>query len=228
LRPPKQKGSGRSQAEAGGCSLFSENAYFLRQAPAICAIIYTRAGLGFRQTAAGRPSFWQHAAQVGKMKKFLRALAVFLVLAALGAGGEAAKQRPVVTSDKQRFDPSQGLYFLEGNVYVAIANRIITADKASVDIVGLKVWAEGNVTLKQGDITFAGDSLYVDGGKSTAEIAGHLRFAREGLAIAAEYAEFNWKTKIAHLTGNVVVTQQGGDARYESVRYDVRGNRFLH
>lgn len=169
------------------------------------------------------------AARVANMKKIFFALAIFLAWAAIGAdGGEAAKQRPVISCAKQRFDPSQGLYFLEGNVYVAVANRVITADKASVDIAGLKVWAQGNVTLKQDGITFTGDSLYVDGSKNTAEITGHLHFMREGLSISADYAVFNWKTKIAHLTGNVVVSRQGGKDRRESLLYHVKENRFLN
>jgi lipopolysaccharide export system protein LptA len=165
-------------------------------------------------------------------KKLCILAAIAVIVAAAGlpiniSGAAAAKQRPVVTSEKQRFDPSQGLYFLDGKVYVAVSNRIITADQAAVDIAGMKVWAKGHVTLKQGDITFTGDSLYVNGRKNTAEISGHLYFVREGLAITAELAEFNWKTKIATMTGNVAVKQNGRETYHECLRYHVAENRFL-
>jgi lipopolysaccharide assembly outer membrane protein LptD (OstA) len=139
-----------------------------------------------------------------------------------------ARPAPVITSDRQYFDAANGLYILTGRVCVAAAHRVITADEARVDIAGLQVWARGNVTLKQDDIIFTGDSLYVTGGKHTAEITGNLCFSRANLSITADYAVYNWKTKIASLTGRVMLRRGGGEAQiFQALSYNVKTGQLV-
>lgn len=141
---------------------------------------------------------------------------------------QAAKAKPVITADKQYFDASKGLYFLKGNVYVATSSRVITADEATADPTSLQVWAKGNVTLKQGDIVFTGDSLLVLTTKTLAQVTGNLYFVREGIAISSEYGEYNWKTKVATFSNNVVVKDATGqEQRYQSLTYNVINNEIL-
>ena len=141
---------------------------------------------------------------------------------------QAAKAKPVVTADSQYFDASRGLYFLKGNVYVATSSRIITADQATADPISLQVWAEGNVTLKQDDIVFTGDKLLVLTTKTLAQVTGNLYFVRNGIAISSDYGEYNWKTKIATFSQNVIVKDASGQERnYQSLTYQVINNEVI-
>lgn len=164
------------------------------------------------------------------MKKFL---AVLLLITCSSFAfflntADAAKAKPVVTADKQYFDPSRGLYFLKGNVYVATSSRTITADEATADPTGLQVWASGNVTLKQDDLTFTGDSLVVLVSKSLAQVTGNLYFVRDGITISSDYGEFNWKTKIATFSRNVVVKKADGSTNeYNSFQYHVINDEIV-
>ena len=156
------------------------------------------------------------------MKKMLTVF-LFLVFTGLAFSFNIANAaKPVITSDKQYFDVSRGLYFLTGNVYVATSNRVITADEATVDPTGLQVWAKGHITLKQDDITFTGDVLHVVGSKTLAKVTGNLYFARSNFAISSNYGEYNWKTKIASFKDDVIVKNANGEEeRFQSLKYNV-------
>lgn len=157
------------------------------------------------------------------MKK--RITAIFMTLFLLFATSALAK--PIIKSDSQYLDPSTGLYILQGNVYIEVSDRIITAGLARVDMVSMEVWGSEGITFSQKDIYFTGSSVYVYGSKNKAIIDGGVKFTRSGLDITADSAEFNWKTKIAVLTGNVTVTQNDQISTYDTVTYDVRNNTFL-
>ena len=75
---------------------------------------------------------------------------------------------PQVTSDKQTFNPFTGVYDLQGNVHVEIGDRIITGDAAQVSMYKLEVHGQGNITLREGDITFDCDTVDVYGKEKTA------------------------------------------------------------
>ena len=85
---------------------------------------------------------------------------------------------PQVTSDKQTFNPFTGVYDLQGNVHVEIGDRIITGDAAQVSMYKLEVHGQGNITLREGDITFDCDTVDVYGKEKTAVSYTHLAFIR--------------------------------------------------
>ncbi|MBP2659902.1 MAG: OstA family protein, partial [Firmicutes bacterium] len=76
--------------------------------------------------------------------------------------------KPTITADQQYFDINTGLYVLNGNVYIQVKNRVITADQAKVNMGSLEVWGSGNITVKQDDILFTADSVYVYGAQDRA------------------------------------------------------------
>ena len=57
--------------------------------------------------------------------------------------------KPIIKCDKQTFDPLTTTYYLEGNVSVDTGSRLITANRAQVELYSLEVYAEGNVNLTQ-------------------------------------------------------------------------------
>lgn len=138
----------------------------------------------------------------------------------------SAFAKPVITADKTYFDITTGLYHLEGNVYIEAGSRIITAGQAKVSLATLEVWGSGKITLKQDDLRFAGDTVYVSGAKKEAAIEG-VHLERTGLLIKSDKALFNWETKIATFTGHVEVTQNDETRSYDSIRYNVITNEIL-
>ena len=157
------------------------------------------------------------------MKRFWAILLLLVLLPT--ASALAAK--PVIRSDQQYLDPTTGLYVLKGNVYIETGSRIITAGEAQVDMAGMEVYGTGGITLKQDDINFSGDSVYVYGSKRQADISGKVRFERSGLAINADQASFNWKTKQAVFSGNVAILQGDTVTRVDRTVYHVIDNVFL-
>lgn len=151
--------------------------------------------------------------------------ATLLIIVLLTGMVSAAK--PIINADHTYFDINTGLYMLKGNVYIEIRNRIITAGQAKVNPATLEVWGSGGITVKQDDICFTGDSVYVYGTKDHAKIDGGVKLSRNGLSIEADNADFNWSTKIAVFNGNVHVSQGTTDWSADSVSYNVDSNSFL-
>ena len=142
-------------------------------------------------------------------------------------GTALAAPKPIIRADKQYFDVNTGLYVLKGNCYVEVRNRIITCGEARVSIGTLEVWGFGGVTLTQGDITFTGDSVYIYGAQDRAKIDGGVAFSRTGLAVTADRADFNWRSKVGVFNGNVKVTQGDTTWTADSLTYNVETNTIL-
>lgn len=134
---------------------------------------------------------------------------------------------PKISADNQRFDFHTGHYLLTGNVTVETQNRLIRADRAEVSITSLEVWAEGNITLVQDDIYFAGDYLYVNGHDDAATIDGNVLFTRGDLRITSNFASFNWKTKIGAFQENVSVKDGENEFQTDYVEYNVIEDKIL-
>ena len=152
---------------------------------------------------------------------------IITMLVMLLLTGSVLAAKPIISADRTYFDVTTGLYVLNGNVHVEVGNRVIKAKQARVSIATLEVWAAGGVTLKQDDINFSGDSVYVFGRQDRVQIAGGVHFSRTGLTIAADNVDFNWDTKLAVFSGNVKVEQ--GDKTWTSdiVNYHVVNNTIL-
>lgn len=152
---------------------------------------------------------------------------LLFMLAALLIMTTTALAKPIIKSDSNYFDINTGRYILEGNVYIETGSRIITAGKAQVSITSLEVWGQGGVTVKQDDILFHGDSVYVYGGNKTASIDGGVSLERGGLSISANSVQYNWGTKIAGFSGNVAVNDHGNAYSADYVEYDMNANKIL-
>lgn len=157
------------------------------------------------------------------MKRFWAILLLLVLLPT--ANALAAK--PVVRADQQYLDPTTGLYMLKGNVYIETGNRVITAGEAQVDMAGMEVYGTGGITLKQDDINFSGDSVYVYGTKNQADISGKVHFERTNLCIDSDQVTFNWKTKQAVFSSNVVIQQGNAVTKVDRTVYHVIDNVFL-
>ena len=113
--------------------------------------------------------------------------------------------KPTIKCDRQTFDPITTTYYLEGNVSVDTGSRIITADRARVELYSLEVYAEGNVSLKQDNMLFTGDTVHVYGSQKTAVVEGDINFCDGSITIEAKRGSFNWGTKDAAFEGNVII-----------------------
>lgn len=131
--------------------------------------------------------------------------------------------RPNVTADNKYFDISTGCYVLTGNVRVEIGERIITADKAVVNLLTMEVQGDGNINLvsSEDDITFSGDSVTVTGRDKTAFVTGHASFRQGETAIASDSASYNWQTKLAEFRQNVRLTLNGNQTTHDNLTYHV-------
>lgn len=161
------------------------------------------------------------------MKRKMALLLLMMLMAVLLAGQAEAAQKPIITADKQYFDLSTGLHVLKGNVYIEVGNRVITAGQAKVSVGSLEVWGTGGVTVTQGDIFFSGDSVYVYGTQSKADIDGGVYFKRTGLEISADRVQFNWRSKLATFHGNVHINQGGNIWTADNLTYNVDTNTIL-
>ena len=135
--------------------------------------------------------------------------------------------KPIIKADTTYFDPSDGVYVLKGHVYIEAGKRTFTATQAKVSLGSFEVWGTGDVTVREGDIFFAGENVYVYGKNNMAKIDGGLHFSRSNIDITADQAEYNWKTKIAVFYGNVEITQEGVTTKLDSASYSFKTNSVL-
>ncbi|MDD4319949.1 MAG: LptA/OstA family protein [Acidaminococcaceae bacterium] len=152
------------------------------------------------------------------MKKILMSmfLFIFLLIPAVCLAS------PAIKYDKQHFDPARGIYYLEGNVSVTVGQRVISADKAQVEMYAIEVHAQGDIHLQQDDIDFYGDTVDVYGSSKTAEVNGNLSFTQGNIAITADSGTFNWGTKNAVFIGNVQATTPNGTLKADKIVYNIR------
>ncbi len=148
-----------------------------------------------------------------------------LVLLVFTATAMAAK--PIIKADQQYLDINTGLYVLDGNVYIEVKNRIITAGQAKVSLASLEVWGGGGITVAQDDIYFTGDSVYVSGTNDRATIEGRINFSRTNITVTADRVDYNWRDKIASFSGNVKVTQNDTVFTADSIKYNLDTNTIL-
>ncbi|MPM92200.1 hypothetical protein SDC9_139335 [bioreactor metagenome] len=152
-----------------------------------------------------------------KVKVFL-----FCILLTVFSMSSVFAAAPVITADRQYFDISSGLHVLSGNVHIEHNGRVVTAGEAKTNLV--EIWGSGGITFTQDDINFTGNNVYVYFPSNSAKIDGGVTFSRPGIAINAECADFNWKSKVAVFNGNVQVTQNGKSWRTNSISYNVISN----
>ncbi|SFL32619.1 LptA/OstA family protein [Pelosinus propionicus] len=157
-----------------------------------------------------------------KTKTFILTLLLMLLFTATTL---AAK--PTITADQQYFDINTGLYVLNGNVYIEVKNRVITADQAKVNMGSLEVWGNGNITVKQDDIFFTADSVYVYGAQDRAIVEGNVHFTRTNLNVIANRVDYNWRDKNAQFTDNVQIQQNGNSWSADTVKYNIITDTFL-
>jgi lipopolysaccharide assembly outer membrane protein LptD (OstA) len=157
-----------------------------------------------------------------KAKIFILTLLVIIVFTTT-----ALAAAPIIRADQQYFDINTGLYVLNGNVYIEVKNRIITAGQAKVSMGSLEVWGSGGITVNQDDISFSGDSVYVYGSQDRATVEGNVTFSRTNLKVTANRVNFNWREKNATFSGNVQIAQNGNSSSTDSIRYNVESNTFF-
>ena len=156
--------------------------------------------------------------------------AKILILTLLGVllfSATALAARPIIRADHRHFDIHTGLYMLNGNVYLEVKNRIITAGEAKVNMASLEVWGSGGITVTQDDINFTGDSIYVHGSSDQATIEGNINFSRTNIKITADRVEYNWRDKNAVFSGNVQITQDDNSFSADSIKYNIETNTIL-
>ncbi len=158
--------------------------------------------------------------------KLRTSISLLVLLLLLCSSAFAAK--PIIKADQQYLDINTGLYVLNGHVYIEGANRVITAGQAKINMSSMEVWASEGVSLRQDDIYFTGDTVYIYGTQNRADITGNVTLSRSGLKIQALQTEYNWDTKIATFTGQVQVAQDGVPPyTVESLNYNVVTNTIL-
>lgn len=162
------------------------------------------------------------------MKKTGRIFLAALAMLCITATASAAVTNKYFRADKQYFDVETGQYFISGNIVINVGSALITGDKAQAKLSTLEFWGTGGWLLKQDDVTFRGESVYVVMGKNLAMIEGGADFQRPGLQITATKVDYNWKSKVAEFRGNVKVAQGGLEpAAQEVIRYNVETNEFV-
>jgi len=151
----------------------------------------------------------------------------FTLLICLLFTATAMAAKPIIKADQQYLDINTGLYMLNGNVYIEVKNRIITAGQAKVSISTLEVWGSGGITVTQGDIYFTGDNVYVYGVSDRAIIEGNINFSRTNTKITADRVDYNWRDKNAEFSGNVQVLQNDNCLTADSIKYNLEANTIL-
>ena len=174
----------------------------------------------------------------------MKSLKIFALtmLMILVAQGRVFAEMPEISAGEMYFDIFKGAYVLKGNVHVAANNHgfkaTITADEALVSVTKQKCWAEGNVKLKQENITFSCDRAYLQWQTKTAEVTGKVKFDnKKSVSITSDTAVFNWRDKIVDFYGKVklkadkkVTLDEGVELDgkdYQHVRYNVVENIIL-
>lgn len=148
-----------------------------------------------------------------------------LVILLFTATAMAAK--PIIRADQQYLDINTGLYVLDGNVYIEVKNRIITAGQAKVSLGSLEVWGTGGITVAQDDIYFTGDSVYVYGANDRAAIEGGVKLSRTNITVTADRVDYNWRDKTAVFSGNANVIQNDKVFTADSIKYNIETNTIL-
>ena len=161
------------------------------------------------------------------MSSRLPKLFLLTVFALFLLPGLSLAAKPNITSDSNYFDINTGCYILEGNVRIETSSRLITADKAKVNITSMEVWGDGNISVTQDDITFTGNSVYVDGSSKEAVIRGNADLERTGLSIRSDNVKYNWQDKIATFKGNVQVNDNGQTYSADVIQYSMSDNKIL-
>ena len=172
-----------------------------------------------------------------RVKIFLLALLMIFAVQ-----GRTSAEMPEISAGETYFDVFKGVYVLKGNVHVTTNNHgfkaTITADEAQVSIAKQKCWAEGNVKLKQEDITFSCERAYMQWQTKTAEVTGKVKFDnKKSVAITSDTAIFNWQEKIVDFYGKVTLKAEKkakfaegvklDGKEYQHVKYNVVENKIL-
>ena len=126
-----------------------------------------------------------------------------------------------VNADQTYYDTNTGLYMLEGNVTVRVKDAEIRAPVARVSLATMEAYAEGGVSVVQGDTYFRGDSVFIQGRDHRALIEGDIRMEDNGLSIVCSRADFNWKTKNVVLS-NATITDSAGERYASEAVYNIR------
>lgn len=157
-----------------------------------------------------------------KTKIFLFTLLLMFLFA-----GTTLAAKPTITADQQYFDINTGLYVLNGNVYIEVKNRVITAGQAKVNMSSLEVWGTGGITVNQDDISFTADKVYVYGSQDHAVVEGNVIFSRGNLKVTANQVDYNWRDKIAVFSGNVQIRQNDSLVTTDTAKYNIATDTFL-
>ncbi|HEY3423186.1 MAG TPA: OstA-like protein [Negativicutes bacterium] len=151
-------------------------------------------------------------------------LSLVLLLVVFSGITAIAAAKPVIKADTTYYDVNTGLYMLTGNVYIEVANRIITAGQAKVSLDSLEVWGSDGITLTQDNIYLTAGSVHVYGTRNRVMLDGGVTFKQPNLTIVADKANFNWRTKLGLFNGNVQITQDDRTWSTDSVTYNVETN----
>lgn len=153
---------------------------------------------------------------------------LFLLLIILLCPSLTAGASPLdVKADRTYYDVNTGLYMLEGNVVVRVKDTEIQAPMAKVSLATMEVYAEGGISVVQGDTYFYGDSVFLKGNERCATIEGNITMQDNGLSFACSSADYNWKTKDAVLT-NVTITDASGQRYAQQAVYNLRSKSLSY
>ena len=162
------------------------------------------------------------------MKKMCVFLSALLLAFCIASTSFAAVNNKYFSADRQSFDPETGLYTISGNIDINLENGSIAGNKAQVKLSTLEFFGTGGWYLKQEDVTFKGESVYVVFNKNVAMIEGGADFQRSDLQISSDKVDYNWKSKIAEFKGNVKVVRRGKAPEVFSVaKYNVKSKEFV-
>lgn len=132
-----------------------------------------------------------------------------------------------VKADSTYFDVNTGLYMLDGNVTIRVKDAEIQAPMARVSLATMEVYAEGGISVVQGDTHFYGNSVYLKGKERCATIEGNITMQDNGLSFACSRADFNWQTKDVILT-NVTITDNSGQKYADQAIYNIRSKSLSY
>ena len=151
-----------------------------------------------------------------------------LIIICISSTSLAAVNNKFFRADKQTFDPDTGLYTITGNIVINVGSGSIMGDKAQVKLSTLEFFGTGGWVLKQEDVAFRGERVYVVFNNSVAMIEGGGDFQRDNLRIIADKVDYNWKTKVAVFKGNVKLIQTGVVSEIPgSIKYNVETGEFV-
>ena len=135
---------------------------------------------------------------------------------------------PVIKSDVRSFNPFNGIYDLQGHVFVQFpandTTLTITGDTTQVHLYKMEVHGQGNITLSFGEMSFKCDKVDVYHSERVAYVEGKCRFKDGNVNINSDQGSYNWRTKLAVFQGNVKVN---GKAQEDAVTYNVMTKKFI-